>query len=92
MAVIVADFKDPVVGPDGGAFRARACALSTPRGAWQGWIEFNPLNGDPTFRSPRETLQPTRTDVVHWAGGLTPRCLEGALDRALGRLSPLERF
>jgi hypothetical protein len=89
MAVIVADFKEPVVGPDGGTFRARACALSTPRGTWQGWIEFNPINGDPTFRSPRETLQPTRTDVMHWAGGLTPHCLASALSRALGRLSPL---
>ena len=89
MAVIVADFEEPVVGPNGGTFRARACALSTPRGTWQGWIEFNPLNGDPTFRSPRETLQPTRTAVVHWAVGLTPSCLAGALDRALERLSPL---
>jgi hypothetical protein len=89
MAVIVADFKQPVVGPDGGTFRARVCALSTSRGSWQGWIEFNPLNGDPTFRSPRETLQPTRTDVVHWADGLTPHWLEGALERALDRLSPL---
>ena len=89
MALIVADFKEPVVGPDGGTFRARACALSTSRGGWQGWIEFNPINGDPTFRSPRETLQPTRTDVMHWAVGLTPNCLASALDRALGRLSPL---
>jgi hypothetical protein len=91
MAVILADFKQPVVGPNGGSFRARACALPT-RGTWQGWIEFNPLNGDPTFRSPRETVQPTRTDVAHWATGLTPHCLAGALDRALDRLSPLPRI
>lgn len=86
MAKIVADFKEPVVGPDGVAFRAKACGLPKGPGNWQGWIEFNPLNGAPTFRSPYETLQPSSHGLEQWAGGLTPRYLESALDRALGRL------
>ena len=86
MALIVADYKEPVVGPDGVRFRARACGLSRTHGHWQGWIEFNPLNGAPTFRSPYETVQPSSIDLEQWADGLTHRYLEDALSRALGRL------
>ena len=56
---------------------------------WQGWIEFDPLNGPAgrdTLRSPRETTQPNRTDTEYWATGLTPVYLEGALRRALSPL------
>ena len=88
MAVIVADFKEPVVGPDGVEFRARACGLSKSTGQWRGWIEFNPTNGAPTFRSPYETEQASSNGLREWAGDLTPDYLENALTRALGRLCP----
>jgi len=88
MAVIVAEFKEPVVGRNGVEFKARACGLSMATGQWRGWIEFNPLNGAPTFRSPYETVQPSSTDLRQWAGDLTPDYLEHALTRALGRLCP----
>jgi len=88
MAVIVADFDEPVIGPDGVACRARACGLSRPGGRWQGWIEFNPLNGEPTFRSPYETTQASGHELRQWASGLTCRSLEDALVRALDRLRP----
>lgn len=86
MAVIVAEFSEPVAGRNGLNCRARACALSTPRGAWHGWIEFNPTNGAPSFKSPRETEQPSRHAIAVWADGLTPPALEEALDRALIRI------
>jgi hypothetical protein len=86
VAVVLAEYGDTVVGPEGDAFRARACALPTRAGQWQGWIEFNPTNGDPTFRSPHETLQPNRTGVIDWAVSRTPHQLACALDRARGRL------
>jgi hypothetical protein len=88
MAVIVVDYKQPVVSPDGNAFRARACGLNKASGNWQGWIEFNPINGAPTFRSPYETLQPTSSSLKQWAGGLTPNELTDALHRALDRVCP----
>jgi hypothetical protein len=88
VALVLAEFGEPVVGPEGRAFRAKACALPTKTGLWQGWIEFNPTNGAPTFRSPQETTQPSRVGVVNWAGGLTPNYLEAALDRALFRIKP----
>ncbi len=86
MAVVLAEYGEPVVGPKGLGFRARACALPTRSGLWQGWIEFNPTNGEPSFRSPHETVQPSRTGVMDWAVSLTPQHLSCALDRALGRL------
>lgn len=86
MALIIAEYPDPIPGPGGVRFKAKACALSTPRGGWQAWIEFNPLNGDPTFRSPRETEQPTRQALALWADGLSTPALSEALDRALDRL------
>ena len=88
MALIVADFKEPVHGPGGVAFRARACGLAKASGHWQGWIEFNPVNGAPTFRSPYETVQPNNQGLRQWAGALTPGYLEDALSRALDRLCP----
>jgi hypothetical protein len=54
-----------------------------PDGRWEGWIEFIPVDGSKTVRSPRETTQPNRTDTAYWASGLTPVYLEGALERAL---------
>src|SRR5262245_28363581 len=52
-------------------------------GLWQGWIEFEPVDGGAPIRSSRETTQPNRTDTEYWATGLTPIYLEGALRRAL---------
>jgi hypothetical protein len=86
VALVLAEYGEVVVGPEGAGFRARACALPTRAGLWKGWIEFNPTNGDPTFKSPQETMQSSRTGVVNWAVNVTPRELDQALDRALERL------
>ena len=86
MALVLAEYDGAVVGPKGHEFRARACALPTRKGQWQAWIEFDPIDGAPRFKSPQETTQPTRSGVVSWALSLTPSHLECALDRALGRL------
>ena len=86
MAHVLAEYGEVVAARAGIAFRARACALPTRSGLWKGWIEFNPTNGDPTFRSPQETMQSSRTGVMNWAINMTPNELDLALDRALGRL------
>jgi hypothetical protein len=83
MAEVLAQFADPVAGPDGRAYRAQACGAPMPGGVWEGWIEFAPIGGGTALRSPRETTQPNRKDAVYWATGLTAIYLEGALDRAL---------
>ena len=97
MAETLLEFATPVAGPDGIAYRARACAAPMEGGTWQGWIEFEPLEpGEETLRSPRETTQPNFKDTEYWATGLTAVYLEGALTRALNPVqiappSPLPR-
>jgi hypothetical protein len=89
MAVILTEYPQTITGPDGLRCRARACALSTPKGAWQGWIEFNPIDGAPTFRSPREVEHRSMKALSIWADTLTPPALEQSLQRALRRLAPI---
>jgi hypothetical protein len=88
MAEVLMAFTEPVVGPDGSPYSARACGGEMDDGRWQGWIEFEALDGSGTARSPRETTQPNRTDTEYWATGLTPVYLEGALERALRPATP----
>jgi hypothetical protein len=83
MAEVLVSFNDPVTGPDGSVYTARACGGEMDDGRWQGWIEFEQVDGSAVLRSPRETTQPNRTDTEYWATGLTAVYLEGALARAL---------
>jgi hypothetical protein len=89
MAEILAEFPAPVGSGEGRFYAARACGGQAPDGLWQGWVEFTPLDGGATIRSPRETTQPNRTDTEYWASGLTPVYLEGALQRALSGPPPV---
>jgi hypothetical protein len=88
MAEILAEFQARVASRDGRFYAARACGAKSADGLWQGWVEFTPLDGGATIRSPRETTQPNRIDTEYWAGGLTPVYLEGALQRALSGPPP----
>lgn len=54
-------------------------------GMWEGWLEFQPLDpvdGQVSLRTGRETTQPNRDALVYWASGLEPIYFEGAFDRA----------
>ncbi len=81
MAVVVAEFADPIAYNDV-RYRAQACAAQAAN-VWEGWIEFVPLDGGPAVRTTRETTQPNFVDAQYWASGLTRVYLEGALSRAL---------
>lgn len=82
---VLMEFDDLVSGPRGRRYHARACGRSAEDGLWEGWIEFERLDGRTVVRSPKETVQPNRLDIDYWASGLTPVFLEGALERALDR-------
>jgi hypothetical protein len=87
MAETLVQFQTPVAAPDRKKmYRARACGSSVEGGTWQGWIEFDPVDGGEPVRSSRETTQPNRVDTEYWATGLTQVYLEGALSRALNPL------
>jgi hypothetical protein len=88
MAEVLIQFETVIVGDDGDKYYAQACGGPMPDGLWEGWIEFIPLDGGTSLRSPRETTQPNRSDAVYWASGLTPVYLAGALNRALDAITP----
>src|SRR5262249_1658040 len=60
-------YQTPVRAPDGKNYMARACGRPLPEGMWEGWVEFDPIDGGTTLRSQRETTQPNKTDAEYWA-------------------------
>jgi len=82
MADVLMEFDEQLQTNDGFLYAVQACGAPNSAGLWEGWIEFIPLNGGPTLRSPRETTQPNRADAEYWATGLSAIYLEGALGRA----------
>lgn len=88
MSEVLFAFSDPVPGPDGITWAARACGAPLDNGLWEGWIEFIPDAGGDFVATGRETTQPNRADTLYWATGLTPVYLEGALHRALSPVVP----
>jgi hypothetical protein len=83
MAEVLVQFDSEIVDTDRHAYVARVCGRQAEDGMWDGWIEFEPADGGPVLRTPRETKQPKRTDLDYWAGGLSAAYLEGALERAI---------
>lgn len=67
---------------DGTYYAVLACGERRDDGMWEGWIEFQPLNGELPRRTGRETTQPNRDALVYWASGLEPIYFEGAFGRA----------
>lgn len=75
-----------VTASNGETYQVRACGSALDDVRWQGWLEFEPVDGGETIRSPRETTQPDRAGTIYWATGLTLVYIEGALNRALNPL------
>jgi hypothetical protein len=82
MAEVLVQFDRPLADEGGRGYVVRVCGGVAGDGTWEGWIEFDPGDGGVTLRTPRETVQPNRTDLEYWATGLTVAYLEGALERA----------
>src|SRR5215210_2109619 len=85
MAEVLRDFG-LVTDGGGRTYHVRACGSLLDESRWQGWLEFEPVDGGPTLRSGRETTQPNRTDTIYWASGLSLVYIEGALNRTLNPL------
>lgn len=81
-------FEGPVSSAEGRVYHALACGRPRENGSWEGWIEFEPLDGGPRIRTERETTQPDYENLLYWATGLTATYLDGALLRAT-RVPPL---
>ena len=90
MPEVLVQFDAVLTAPDGRRFAPQACGR--PAGnVWEGWIEFVPVDGGAPLRTPRETEQPNRDDLMYWAQGLTRVYLDGALSRALKEPVVVER-
>jgi len=84
MTEVLVAFDTTITAPDGSRWTPRACGARAVDGLWEGWIEFVSADGQSaTVRTPRETEQPNRADLLYWATGLTQAYLEGALNRAI---------
>jgi len=84
MAEVLVEFDTSVRGENGQRWMPRVCGRLGDDGLWEGWIEFTPTSdSDEPVRTPRETQQPNRDDLMYWAQGLTQAYLEEALRRAL---------
>jgi hypothetical protein len=83
MPEIFVRFTESIVSRGGIAYYPRVCAREDSIGRWEAWLEFEPATGGQMLQSDIETVQPNRTDVAYWSGGLTRVYLEGALDRAV---------
>lgn len=90
MPEVLVRFDAVLTAPDGRGFAPQACGR--PAGnVWEGWLEFVPVAGGSPVRTPRETEQPNRDDLMYWAQGLTRVYLDGALSRALKEPVIVER-
>jgi hypothetical protein len=92
MAEVLIYFDATTVARDGSRWTPRACGGRADDGLWEGWIDFVSTDGSSrSLRSPRETEQPDRANLMYWATGLTQVYLAGALERAIARTAPSSR-
>ena len=83
MAEIIQQYTPQFHDEHGTNYRVRAYGEAVAGGAWEGWLEFHPVEGaGPVLRTERETTQPNRAALEYWASGLEPLYFEGAFERA----------
>jgi len=91
MAELIQKYPQRITDPHRIIYNVFAYGERRDDNLWEGWIEFHPENGNgPTLRTGRETTQPDRAALAYWASGLEPLYFEGALVRALERVSAQE--
>jgi hypothetical protein len=85
MAAVITllEYDAPLTANDGRVYRAKACGRGRADGTWEGWLEFESVDGELVWRTSRETTQPNLPDLEYWATGLSSVFLEGALHRAM---------
>jgi hypothetical protein len=77
------DFDVTLVGLDGRAYHARACGRQREDAFWEGWVEFDSLDGELELQTHPETTLPNLATIQYWASGLSRVYLESALVRAV---------
>jgi hypothetical protein len=83
VAVTLMKYEVPLTANDGKVYRAKACGRGLADGTWEGWFEFESVDGELVWRTSRETTQPNLADLEYWATGISSVFLEGAFQRAM---------
>jgi hypothetical protein len=83
MMLSLAHHYDELIAAGGRTYRARVYGAVDADARWGGWILFFPVGGGRAIATGRETTQSSLANLTHWASGLTPTYMEGALARAL---------
>lgn len=82
-AELIQQYSSLISNGDGVEYTVQSWARKGKGGAWEGWLEFHPLDDDrPVRRTPTETSRPGRGDLTHWAAALADSYLEAAFARA----------
>ena len=79
----LAHHYEELIATGGRTYRARVYGAVDADARWGGRIIFFPVGGGRAITTGRETTQSSLAQLTHWATGLTPTYLEGALARAL---------
>jgi hypothetical protein len=84
VALVARAMREPLVA-DGGPYTVRICGRRRSDGAWEGWVEYERLDGSAAVRnaSRDNPAEAGRSRVLGWAGGLTSVYFEGTLERAI---------
>ncbi len=85
MSAVLVTFSTPTRAK-GDLYWPRALGGIADDGRWEGSIEFVRAGDGVVLKSGRETVRPTRADLMRWAEGISPKYLERALLRALRRM------
>jgi len=82
---LILQLSEVLVAPDGTPYLVEVHGGTMLQGRWMGWLVFRPeagRAGTPWLRTDRETTQPNRAALQHWAGTLGAAYIQGAFRRA----------
>jgi len=81
---VITELETAIVSPRGDEYYVQVVAEQLASGLWEAGLEFVPVDDAlDVLVTKTETAQPTRDDVVHWAGTLSETYLKGAFARAI---------
>ena len=82
MSEVISHLDYTVTDQTGRSYYVNVAGEHISEERWEAWLEFLPLDDTEPLLTDTETVQPTRTAVVHWAETLGATYLQGAFERA----------
>ena len=84
MPEVITELETAIVSPRGDEYYVQVVADQIASDLWEAWLEFVPVDDAlDVLLTKAETTQPTRDEVVDWAGTLSETYLKGAFARAI---------